>query len=561
MKKKIVILCLLWTAVFVSSFGQTMNQDYSVIRGEIVKNVFKAYGETFPDSVDASKYTKTTQYFKNDLSVVLDSAQKKYIPKNEYKHMLNTLGNMPALQVHENNEDLKTHVDAYLEQAVAGCKKDSKDITWAEAIGTKIKETYTKYDESANEAVVESGQPVEDSSEVKAVDTSSIEPVPEEQDWECKNSPYILDILLVVILGAVIGGALVVGGVAGFHYIKNRGRKKPKQESPTTAAPPEPIAPQPAPTEPEPPIPSPEKGPDPAPPIPAPPIPPSPKGATWVLVGASVKGNGHIQSNMPCQDNHKFESIGNGWGVAIVSDGAGSAAHSELGSKVVAERGVFHFKNLIEKEGWQKNNTLPTDMEWWQKSYDVLKTIRDEVALVAQKNNVEVKSLSATCLAVIYSPLGLLAVHVGDGRMGYKSIAGEWKAMMTPHKGEEANQTIFLVSDFWSIPNFKLSGVLVPEVVVVREPVKAFALMSDGCENTAWKCTTLNQETGKYYDQNKPFEGFFNPLEETLLSFYKDNTPEEEQQSKWHRFIESGTTGFVKEQDDKTMIYGINVTL
>lgn len=195
-------------------------------------------------------------------------------------------------------------------------------------------------------------------------------------------------------------------------------------------------------------------------------------------------------------------------------------------------------------------------MEWWQKSYDVLKTIRNEVALVAKKNNVEVKSLSATCLVVIYSPLGLLAVHVGDGRMGYKSVTGEWKAMMTPHKGEEANQTIFLVSDFWSIPNFALSGVLVPESIVVREPVKAFTLMSDGCENTSWLCTTQNPETGKYFDQNKPFEGFFNPLEETLISFQANNVSDEEQQAKWNKFIESGTEGFVREQDDKTMIYG-----
>lgn len=276
----------------------------------------------------------------------------------------------------------------------------------------------------------------------------------------------------------------------------------------------------------------------------------------WIIVGASVKGNGHIQSNMTCQDNHKFESIGNGWGVAVVSDGAGSALHSELGSNVVVKRGVFHFKNLIEKEGWLKNNTLPTDMEWWQKSYDTLKTIRNEVTLVAKKNNVEVKSLSATCLVVIYSPLGLLAVHVGDGRMGYKSVTGEWKAMMTPHKGEEANQTIFLVSDFWSIPNFALSGVLVPESIVVREPVKAFTLMSDGCENTSWLCTTQNPETGKYFDQNKPFEGFFNPLEETLISFQANNVSDEEQQAKWNKFIESGTDGFVREQDDKTMIYG-----
>lgn len=284
---------------------------------------------------------------------------------------------------------------------------------------------------------------------------------------------------------------------------------------------------------------------------------PKQKQGEWVVVGASVKGNGHIQSNMPCQDNNKFELLGKGWGVAVVSDGAGSAAHSDMGSKVVVERAVVHFKNLIDKEGWMEKNKLPSDAEWLQKSYFVLKTIRNEVEMVAKKNNVDVKSLSATCLAVVFSPMGLLVVHVGDGRMGCKTMSGEWKAIMTPHKGEEANQTLFLVSDFWDIPNYVQSGVLVPESIVVREPVEAFAVMSDGCESTAWLCTAQNAETGKYYDQNKPFEGFFNPLEETLVTFHKDNVPEEERKEKWYKFIESGTKGFVKEQDDKTMILGV----
>lgn len=281
----------------------------------------------------------------------------------------------------------------------------------------------------------------------------------------------------------------------------------------------------------------------------------------WVIVGASVKGNGHIQSNMPCQDNNKFEFLGEGWGVAIVSDGAGSAAHSELGSKVVVERGIIHFTNLIEKEGWKKNNVLPTDAEWLQKAYYTLKRIRDEVEMVANHNKIEFKSLSSTCLVVVFSPLGLLSAHIGDGRMGYKTVSGEWKSMMTPHKGAEANQTIFLTSDFWSIPNYVMCGVLVPETIVVRQPVQAFVLMSDGCENTAWECTTRNPETGKYYDRNKPFARFFNPLEETLVSFSSEGIPDNERQSKWYKFIESGTVGFVREQDDKTMVYALNVNL
>lgn len=366
------------------------------------------------------------------------------------------------------------------------------------------------------------------------------------------------------IVVAVVVAALLLG------FILRKRKKTPSQQTnatttptPTTTQKPNPTpapttTPKPIPNTTTTPKPTPNPTPTPVPtPTPKPTPAPTPKQGEWVVVGASVKGNGHIESNMPCQDNNKFEILGKGWGVAVVSDGAGSAAHSELGSKVVVERGVFHFKNLVEKEGWMEKNTLPSDAEWLQKSYFVLKTIRNEVEMVAKKNNVELKSLSATCLAVVFSPMGLLAVHVGDGRMGCKTASGGWKAIMTPHKGDEANQTLFLISEFWDIPNYVQSGVLVPESIVVREPVEAFAVMSDGCESTAWLCTAQNAETGKYYDQNKPFEGFFNPLEETLASFHKDNVPEEERKEKWYKFIESGTKGFVKEQDDKTMILGV----
>mgnify|MGYP003290026738 CR=1 FL=1 len=362
--------------------------------------------------------------------------------------------------------------------------------------------------------------------------TESVKPSPESPVDERKSNKFIVVVLI---------------GVICFIFLKKRKNAMKSKNNP-----------QPKPQSQPKPEPQPEVKPQPEP-RPQPEVKPQPKPTLekgeWILVGASVKGNGHIESGMPCQDNHKYEFLEKGWGIAIVSDGAGSAAHSEIGSKVVVERGIIHFKNLIQKEGWIDKNVLPSDVEWLQKSYNVLKAIRDDVAMVAQKNNVELKSLSATCLVVIFSPIGLLSVHIGDGRIGCKTKSEGWKAIMTPHKGEEANQTIFLVSDFWNIPNYVQSGVLVPESIVVREPVESFALMTDGCENTAWRCTTLDETTGKYYDQNKPFEGFFNPLEETLISFHIEQVAEEEILEKWSKFIESGAKGFIQEQDDKTMIY------
>ncbi|MDR1348072.1 MAG: protein phosphatase 2C domain-containing protein [Prevotellaceae bacterium] len=312
------------------------------------------------------------------------------------------------------------------------------------------------------------------------------------------------------------------------------------------------------------PTPQPEPQSVPVPPVtPLPPIPTKPIDAfaadkdEWIVVGASVIGNGHISQKLPCQDSHKYEYLGEGWGIAVTSDGAGSAQNSHIGSKIVAERALFHFKDLIIRRNWIKKSELPTEMEWSQICFATLKLVRNDMEMFAKQKNIELKSLYATVIVVIHTPDGILATHIGDGRAGYKNEKGEWKALITPHKGEEANQTIFVPSDFWDIPAYKMSGVLVPESIVVAEKPFAFTLMSDGCESTAWLYNQQDEKTGKFFDPNKPYPNFFNPLSETLQSFRNDKIDEKERAEKWGNFIESGNASFKKETDDKTMILGV----
>lgn len=276
----------------------------------------------------------------------------------------------------------------------------------------------------------------------------------------------------------------------------------------------------------------------------------------WIVVGASVQGNGHQQMELPCQDSHGYEYLGDGWGIAIVSDGAGSAKYSDKGSAATVARAMQHFKDLIGLKGWKQNNCLPSDGEWMKLTYKTFKKVHDDVAALAHHNQCEPKDLNATLIVLIHSPHGLLVAHVGDGRAGYRDMDGMWHSLITPHKGEEANQTIFMESDFWNIPFFEMSGVLVPESIVMTTPISAFALMSDGCESTAWLCNQFNEETGRYYDPNLPFDRFFEPLRKTLCSFRDDNVSLEQRGSKWYVFIKEGNSAFVKETDDKTMIVG-----
>lgn len=271
-----------------------------------------------------------------------------------------------------------------------------------------------------------------------------------------------------------------------------------------------------------------------------------------VIVGASVIGNSHTAMGLPCQDNCKYAYIKDGWGIAIVSDGAGSAKHSEIGSRIIVERGIYYFKSIISQKHWIEERKLPNEAEWTNIAYVALKAIRNDLESFANTKNLDFNSLSATIIVVIHSPFGFLTTHIGDGRAGYMNDAKEWKAFFTPHKGEEANQTIFLTSDFWKVPYYVMSGVMVPESHVVRCNPAAFTLMSDGCEHIAWQCNMKHENTEMFYDPNKPYEQFFNPLIADLSNRINLNL-----RKRWAKFIMSGNNAFKNEPDDKTMILGV----
>ena len=163
-----------------------------------------------------------------------------------------------------------------------------------------------------------------------------------------------------------------------------------------------------------------------------------------------------------------------------------------------------------------------------------------------------VKDFNATALVLLVTPNGMLSAHIGDGRMGYKNQNNEWCSIMTPHKGEEANQTLFVTSswDKPTTPSFRVAGLTIPEVRLVKERPQVIVLMSDGCEKATWECTMYNEELGKYADKNIPFAGFLNPLIESL-----DNGNEERFET-LKEIISDGTEACSREQDDKTILLG-----
>lgn len=272
-----------------------------------------------------------------------------------------------------------------------------------------------------------------------------------------------------------------------------------------------------------------------------------------IVIGASLRGKSHKESGTECQDFHLYGQLGKEWHALIVSDGAGSAKYSGRGSMANCNIALQLLSKMVAENRWIENDVFPSELEW----YIQCRSIFEHMKLIYRGKIAEMEDgtretdFNATIILCLITPNGLLTAHIGDGRMGYLSCEGEWKELMVPHKGEEANQTLFLQNSWTTpqVPAFKVGGVFVPETRVVREIPNAIVLMSDGFERASWECVMFNKTTGRYEYINKPHPEFMNPLIDALL----EESPADRLQLLID-IMDRGTKACEQERDDKTML-------
>ena len=282
----------------------------------------------------------------------------------------------------------------------------------------------------------------------------------------------------------------------------------------------------------------------------------NPNNATyeWLVVGGSAIGRRHRLDGTVCQDSFAYDDLGNGWGIAIVSDGAGSRPRSELGSHFLAHNAAKNtFSNLVITNAWNTTNSPPSQSEWALLARSAWKEIWDKLDEFAKSNNLRCYDLGATISVVIFSPSMILATHIGDTRSAYRNNNKQWKALTSPIKGEEYNSTIFLSDIDW-----KNDTSLYIESNVIVEPITAFAVMTDGLEMHSFLCSIID-ENGMWHDPNEPYPGFFDPLVEWILSLHKQQLTKAEMEEKWEQFLANGTESLKNEDDDKTLVMGVLV--
>ena len=274
------------------------------------------------------------------------------------------------------------------------------------------------------------------------------------------------------------------------------------------------------------------------------------------IYGMSIQGKGHINDNSPCQDYHQVEILDaeKNTGIAVVSDGAGSAQNSAEGSKTVCESSIKYLKMAIEKLQWDNLKKLPDETIWNKVIREVVRLVQIDLNEKAKSMGCELRSLAATFILLFFTPEKSYFAHVGDGRAGIKADDG-WKAILTPHKGEEANQTVFISNEILNPIDLKISGVFVPETLMIDKPITAFILMSDGCEEGLWiknKKVDLPNGDYKYVALNQPFA----PAIEKLIQVIEDKRFESQKEEILYQFMDRYNDNLKSEIDDKTICFG-----
>lgn len=250
----------------------------------------------------------------------------------------------------------------------------------------------------------------------------------------------------------------------------------------------------------------------------------------WEAVARSIIGVKHIEKGIPCQDSGDYRFLDNGKVlIGVVSDGMGSAKHSEIGSHVAVETAL----SFLTSKKWLVN---PLPEQQAQKLFQALvKTVQVKLQQRAAQESCVLKDLACTLLVCVATPNWLTAMQVGDGQIVVRQKGKErdYQLLFSPDKGEYANVTTPVTSS---------RALHELQVRVIPLPCHFICMASDGIENIS--LIKHNNWTAS--------EKFFAPLEEYMLS----ERSQKEKEKGIEDFLSSAKINS-KTNDDKTLLLGV----
>lgn len=180
----------------------------------------------------------------------------------------------------------------------------------------------------------------------------------------------------------------------------------------------------------------------------------------WIIASASVIGSSHQKTSAPCQDASVIQISESGeWVAIVVSDGAGTASHSQEGSSFLA---TFFARSLISLSA-ELSSRAPGQ---WINDYVIERILEARHSLRAKADSDDISKYHCTLVACLLGPSGGFAIHIGDGaifggRAGHGPISGEAELndnffISAPDNGEYSNETYFVTEGNW-IKNLRIT--------------------------------------------------------------------------------------------------------
>jgi hypothetical protein len=182
----------------------------------------------------------------------------------------------------------------------------------------------------------------------------------------------------------------------------------------------------------------------------------------WRCFAASAIGKGHIDTGLPCQDAHAQACHADDpcLLIAVVCDGAGSAAHSAVGAQLCADGMVA----AIQAEAACR--LASADFSWKA----MIGAVRTQLQAHAEANDIPLREMACTVVGVVAWPDRGALFHIGDG-LGIVEMEAAEPVVSAPENGEYANETWFITAEEWA-EHLRITP--------FTGKVRRLALMSDG---------------------------------------------------------------------------------
>jgi Protein phosphatase 2C len=127
----------------------------------------------------------------------------------------------------------------------------------------------------------------------------------------------------------------------------------------------------------------------------------------WSWIGACSTGSSHIKAGTGCQDFAACIEVPYAEGtalIAVVSDGAGSAQFSSIGSRSVVRSMARQFAAFVRRASALPIITEDLAREW-------LDDGRDRISAIARAMDAKPRDFAATLVAAVVLPSGLTVCH------------------------------------------------------------------------------------------------------------------------------------------------------